>query len=260
MTRKQMKSMVLGLLLTTACAGFITACGTDEPAPPQGRAEKGPVAGATVTDSSTPAQTSTTRADGTFNLFGTAPYTVTGGSYSKIVSTTNGVATTQVVTLNFPMKSVAGSTVITPLTTLAAAGVSFAGTGIDLTADLSGKSAANSAAFALSETIGAALSAAASTTPSSLATVQAAIVTALTPANLTTIANDGPGAPSTLATAIQTVLANITAGLSPANAALVNGAVATEATASANLSNGQTVPPPTGSTGSTGSTGTGAGQ
>lgn len=252
MTRSQLKKTILALLLTTACTGFIVACGSNEPSTPQGRVVKGPVVGATVTDSSNPPKTFTTDKNGNFPLTGTAPYFSTGGTYFPLV-VVNGVGTVSTTPLPAPpLVSYGSSSQITPLTTLVAGSTNptqmlatLTGEGVDLNTDLSTSTSTNTVALTLSEAVGAAMQQALNdgVSPSDIANI---IVPALA------------NAVSNLTIAPVTAAINAAVVTDPALASVSQNIINTanaQATAAATLPVNTVIPPPinTGATGSTGS-------
>ena len=255
MTVNKLKKMLLALLLVTACALLIVACGSDEPATPVGKVVKGPVSGADVYDANG-VLVGTTNANGNFPMTGTAPYhtgNVVGsgnlGTYLPIlVDGTLGAAQSAP-----PLQGYGSSSQITPLTTIVATNPALATTfvtlGIDLNADLSTRTTQNTAAFTLLETIGAALSATHSLSPTNYAQVIAAIATSLAAELPATPALFNQMAPGAISTA---VITTITANLP---ALLV--AIPTLATDISNAATGAAILPipGSGSTGSTGGTG-----
>ena len=272
MTRSQLKKTMLALLLSTACAGFIVACGSDQPATPQGKVVKGPVFGAKVFDSSNPpVLVGTTDANGNFPLTGIAPYSTTGGAYYPVLA--NG--TISIVAAVAPsLKGYNTNPQITPLTTVIANTASptiqatiiaqLTGNGISLDTDLSSKTAANALAYDLSEAVGAAIQAASNssavpaTQAANVSGVLSAVANALSaPGFVITTTNE-----STIASSISTQINNalaaaVVAGTLPATVSTsAQAAVIAVAAGAANLVPG-TPSTPTGATGSTGSNGLG---
>jgi hypothetical protein len=276
MTRKQLKKMMIGLALATACAGFITACGSDEPSTPQGTVIKGPVVGATVVDSLGTVVTTGTDGSGKFPLTGAGPYTViaNSGTYFpiKIVGGVSVYDTTSPLK-NPKLQSYNGYPQITPLTTLvqklaatdAVAAKTLADSmkanGYDVTVDISSKNATNAAVFGVSEIYGAAMQTAnGSAAYETVLSVLSKTLTSLPPA-ATVLAQATPAAAATLVSnAITAAITLNQNGLTAAQVATLNAAVVAEALAVATLPTTTAPPVVTGSTGSTGATsGTGNG-
>jgi len=256
--KKLFKMFGAGALLTAVL--IAGGCGNDETSQAQGRVVKGPVSGAVVTDSKGVVVSASTDENGYYPLTGTGPYSSSGGTYYPLNA--DGTYSTTATSAP-PLSAPAGVSQLTPLSTIIAklpvadqATVLKALGLSSLDQDLSVKTAANSAAFVLTETVGAALTsvAAGATTADQVTTFATTYAAALNTAlsGKTTITTADITAAVTAANKDITVIAALPATVPVATLTAKTNSASTGAAA---VKEG-TVPPvpvkPTGSTGSTG--------
>jgi hypothetical protein len=264
MTRKQLKKMMIGLALATACAGFITACGSDDTTQ-QGRIVKGPVSGATVFDALGTA-VGTTDANGNFPMTGTAPYHTGNAAGTAVLGTYLPIlkdGTLGAPQSSPPLQGYNSFSQVSPLSTIVSATPTladkFVALGIDLNADLSKRTTDNSAAFTLAETVGAVLSATYKVSgAANYALAKAGLGSSLAAQLPATPALFAAMTPSAIATA---VTAALTAGAPTVLVAVptLGTIISDAATGAAAFPVNTPIPTPSGATGGTGGTGTGTG-
>jgi hypothetical protein len=259
MTRSQFKKTILAMLLTAACAGFIVACGSNEPPTPQGQIVKGPVSGAAVYDANGN-YVGTTNANGYFPMTGTAPYSTGNGSLGTYQPLTAGGGLGTAVAAP-PLQGYSNYPQITPLTTIlqiASANGELAGVtaslnslGIDVSTlgsvDLSENN--NVAAFTLNETLGAVLASINTSTPGSYTNAINAITTALASTPLAV------GTPLTTVTDISNAVTTVVTSTINTASVTVPANLVTDTASIASTFPPNTPTTPTGSTGGTGGTG-----
>jgi hypothetical protein len=247
---------IIAASLVTVAFGLMVGCGGDggSSPTPTGTVVKGPVSGATDTDS-TGKVIGITDANGKFPLTGTGPYSTSGGKYTPLNA--DGTAGTPV---NAPsMMAPAGVSQITPLSTLVANEpdkakqdqilATLAKMGVNLNTDLSTKTSANSAALILNETVGAVLTTAASS-PALLDKVMTTLAAAVAGLSTSATVPDVTAITQSITTAIKEdpALATIQTALTTSASTAAEGA---DKKALGPMPAPPAPPAPTGSTGGT---------